>query len=131
MPKKTPPFPAYKEWTTARFFGFLRSGLRRMYSRWPPKYKAMAKAKRDYKGEGRQKYEYKCNKCNKYHPQKNVEVDHLTPCGSLSSYEDLPGFVERLFVSEDKLQILCKPCHKEITAAQRAASVQQRQKMKK
>lgn len=48
-----------------------------------------------------------------------MEVDHIIPAGSLKSYEDLPGFVERMFVGEDKLQVVCKSCHKAKTNDER------------
>lgn len=115
MAKRTPPHSSYPEWTTARFWSFIRSTLRRAWSRWPPKYKVLASAKRECKEKGRQKYEYKCSKCEGYFPQKEIEVDHITPCGSLNDYKDLAGFVERLFVSEEKLRVVCKQCHREIT----------------
>lgn len=52
--------------------------------------------------------------------QAKVEKDHIVPCGSLKSYEDLPGFVERLFAPVTGYRILCKPCHKIITKEARA-----------
>ena len=46
MARKTPPFLAYPEWTTAKFWGFVRSGLREKFNRWPPKYNVIKKAGR-------------------------------------------------------------------------------------
>lgn len=61
-----------------------------------------------------------CAQCNKLHERKNVEVNHIEPAGSLKDYNDLPAFCERLFVEDiSKLEVLCKPCHLEITKAQR------------
>src|SRR5574342_495004 len=60
---KTPPFGPYPEWSTAKFWAFLRSGLRAKWQRWPPKYAVVAKSKRKYEGENkRQKFEYQCDK---------------------------------------------------------------------
>ena len=110
----------YPDWSEAKFWSFVRSGLRSKANRWPPKFDVLAEAKRVYTGENkRQKYEYLCALCNNYHPQKNIEVDHIVPCGSLSSYEDLPGFVERLFCAKEGLRVVCKDCHKGVTNAQR------------
>jgi len=121
---RTPPYPAYPEWTTAKVMAFLRSGLRSKANRWPPKYQVLNEAKRPYKGPNkRQKYEYKCAICKKWHPQKNVEVDHIVPVGSLTCLDDLPGFVERLFCSKDGLRVVCKPCHKIITKEQREKNI--------
>jgi 5-methylcytosine-specific restriction endonuclease McrA len=119
--KKTPPFPAYPAWTTAKFFGWVRAILRQGYTRWPPKFEALKKASRPKpaKNKGRHRIEYKCAQCKKWKTRATVEVDHIIPCGSLKSYEDIPGFAERLFVGVDGLQVICKPCHKKKTAADR------------
>lgn len=110
---RTPPFKNYPEWSEARFWSFIRSALRSASNRYPVKYGVKNKAKRDYVGSNkRQKYEYLCALCNNYFPAKEVEVDHIVPAGKLSSYEDLPGFVERLFCAEDGLRVVCKPCHR-------------------
>lgn len=118
---KTPPFPAYPDWTTSKFWGFIRSGLRSKFTRWPPKYEALLAARRNVgaKKTSRQKYEYKCAECKKWFKGKEVEVDHIVPAGSLKCGDDLAGFVERVFCGKDKLQVLCKPCHKAKTAEER------------
>ena len=116
MTRKTPPYPEYEKWTTSRFFSFLRSTLRRAFTRWPPKYEVVERAKRNVRRKGvRHRFEYKCDSCKKYHKRTEVEVDHIVPAGSLKSFEDLPGFAERLFVSANKMRLLCKSCHKKVT----------------
>ena len=52
---------------------------------------------------------------------KEVEVDHIVPAGSLKTFDDLPEFVERMFCEADGFQVLCKPCHQLKTNAERAA----------
>lgn len=49
----------------------------------------------------------------------DVTVDHITPCGSLLCDNDLPKFVKNLFCTQDRLQVLCKDCHKTKTAEER------------
>ena len=48
---------------------------------------------------------------------KEIEVDHIEPVVDpdvgFTTWDD---FIERLFVEEDKLQVLCKDCHKKKTA---------------
>lgn len=118
MPKKTPPFPEWEKWTTARFWQFVRTALRGAFTRWPPKWEVLGDSKRtlteaQQKRRGvRHKYEYQCAACKKWYKQSQVEVDHIVPVGSLKTYDDLPGFVERMFVGKDKLQVLCKVCHR-------------------
>ena len=101
------------EWTSAAFFGFLRSGLRQLSRRWPPiARQAMHAARRKYHGPNkRQKWEYLCAGCGEWHAGKAVHVDHVVPCGSLRSMDDVRGFVERLFVEADGLRVLCHDCH--------------------
>jgi 5-methylcytosine-specific restriction endonuclease McrA len=70
------------------------------------------KARRAYKGPNkRQKFEYQCALCQNWFAEKNINVDHISPAGSLNSAQDLPGFVERLFCEQDNLQVLCTACH--------------------
>ena len=101
-------------YTESQFWGFIRAGLRSKYVRWPPRYKVLREASRPVTGK-RHKTEYQCAECSKWLKQSEVEVDHIEPCGSLRSFDDLPGFVERLFCEPDKLRVLCKPCHLRIT----------------
>ncbi len=109
---RTPPYVSHPEWSTAKFFGFLRSALRSAYNKWPPKWEVLKNAKRPFGGKDkRQKWEYQCAECNRWYKQKEISVDHIVPAGSLNTFEDLPGFAERLFCGTDGLQVLCKECH--------------------
>lgn len=108
------------KWTRSRYFSFIRSCLRRAWSKYPVKYQALQDARKPYDGEDkRTKWLYQCNICKEHFKGKEVEVDHMIPAGSLKDYSDLAGFVERLFCSKKDLQVLCKPCHKELTKQQR------------
>jgi 5-methylcytosine-specific restriction endonuclease McrA len=62
---------------------------------------------------------YQCASCKQKFKQKDVQVDHVVPAGSLKSFKDLPTFVENLFCSEDGLQVLCMDCHKAKTDKER------------
>ena len=98
------------------FWAFIRSALRQKSRWWKPVTQCKLNAKRPYKGSNkRQKFEYQCNKCKKWFPDKQINVDHITPAGELNKSDDLPGFVERLFVEESGLQCLCQNCHNEKT----------------
>lgn len=114
---RTPPSDRYPKWSTARFWGFVRSKLRAGWVNWPPRYDALAAAKRNAEPGQRHKFEYQCAICKCWHKQKDVEVDHIIPIGSLKSLEELPVFVDRLFAPADKLRVVCKPCHLRLTAA--------------
>lgn len=98
--------------TKAAFFSFIRSGLRQKSRRWKPIYDCLNNARRPSKSKNKRlKWEFKCAKCKKWHPQSNVSVDHIIPAGSLNSLDDLPMFVKTLFCELDNLQVLCSSCH--------------------
>lgn len=106
--------------TESAFWSFIRSSLRQKSRWWKPIAQAKAKAKRAYKGPlKRQKFEYQCAECLQWFPDKKINVDHITPAGSLKCANDLPGFVERLFVEVEGLQVLCSICHDKKTAKER------------
>jgi len=94
------------------FWSFIRSGLRQKSRFWKPITQCKLAARRPYKGPNkRQKFEYLCNVCNKWFPEKKINIDHIHPAGSLRCAQDLPGFVERLFCEIDNLQCICESCH--------------------
>jgi 5-methylcytosine-specific restriction endonuclease McrA len=98
--------------TESAFWSFIRSGLRQKSRWWKPITECKAKAKRKYIGSNkRQKFEYQCNQCKDWFPDKKINVDHICPAGSLNSAQDLPDFIERLFCEVDNLQVLCEKCH--------------------
>jgi 5-methylcytosine-specific restriction endonuclease McrA len=108
--------------TESAFWSFIRSALRQKSRWWKPITQAKQKAKRIYNGPNkRQKFEYLCAVCNKYHPEKKINVDHICPAGSLNCAQDLPGFVERLFCEQDNLQVLCETCHDKKTKLEKNA----------
>jgi len=98
--------------TESAFWSFIRSALRQKSRWWKPITECKMKARRAYKGPNkRQKFEYKCNNCKQWFSEKQINVDHIIPAGSLNNSQDLPGFVERLFCEIDNLQVLCSDCH--------------------
>jgi 5-methylcytosine-specific restriction endonuclease McrA len=98
--------------TESAFWSFIRSALRQKSRWWKPITECKMKARRAYKGPSkRQKFEYQCNTCKSWFPEKQINVDHIKPAGSLNCKEDLSGFVERLFCELDNLQVLCESCH--------------------
>lgn len=96
-------------WTEAQFFAYVRSSLRNAFRYWKP---IQACRKRVRKKIGVKQYVYQCESCKEYFDK--IEVDHNPPVGSLKSYEDLAGFLERL-TAEDGYRALCKQCHHGVT----------------
>jgi hypothetical protein len=103
------------EWTEAAFWGFIRSGLRQLSRRWPPLVRhALERVKRKSQSDNKRlKWEFLCERCDQWFARKEVEVDHIEPCGSLKSFADLSVFADRLFCESDGLRVLCSECHLE------------------
>jgi hypothetical protein len=135
LAKKTPPCPEYPEWTTAKYFSLIRTGLRGAFSRWPPKHEALKAVKEVVPvmdGEEQARYKtgqragqlkyttrYRCAACDNLFPIKEVETDHIVPAGSLKTYDDVVPFIQRVLCPVEGLQVLCKTCHREKTNAER------------
>jgi 5-methylcytosine-specific restriction endonuclease McrA len=123
MPKpktvRVPRTHAGGQWTKARYFSFIRGLLRGGFTRYPVKHQVKKQASRKMKGGRR--FEYHCSLCKKWFPNSQVEVDHIIPAGSLRSYEDLAGFVSRLYCEPENLQVVCKTCHQKKTNEERKA----------
>lgn len=106
------------EWTEKKILVWLRSAMRSASRRYPPLYAALAAAKEPYNVpstdkayNARQKYSYRCAECDGLFSGKEVAIDHRIDCGSLLSWDDLPGFASRLFCQQGDLDILCHDCH--------------------
>lgn len=106
-------------WTEARFKQFVRSALRAAFRKWPPKFDVLRNARTEVKlnpASGRQAMHYRCATCKGEFPLKQVQVDHIKPIGTFTTWDKL---VERLYCEAKKLQVLCKPCHKAKTKTER------------
>jgi 5-methylcytosine-specific restriction endonuclease McrA len=107
-------------WTEARYWGFIRSALREANRKYPPRFQAKLAARHNVDWD-RCRYGYECAECGELFKDKEVQVDHIVPAGTLKCYEDLPSFVANMFCEPDGLQVLCKPCHQTKTNAEREA----------
>lgn len=106
------------QWTEARFHSFVKSALRSASQRWPPKYEVLNAAKRGKKinsKTGRLAEHYECNACREQFPAKEVQVNHITPVVPVSGFDSWDGVVERMFCEKSGLEVLCIPCHKQVT----------------
>ena len=107
--------------TEAQYFGKLRSSLRKAFQWWEPMKFALNAARRKSQSDNKRlKFEYRCALCNQWFARKDVEIDHIIPCGSLIHYEDIAEFVKKL-TPEDPgaYQVLCKKHHQEKTNLER------------
>lgn len=100
------------QWTEAKYWSHIRNSLRSGFLRYPVRGQVK---KQSHEGPN----QYRCAGCDKLYGTKEVHVDHIIPCGKLTAYEHLAGFVERLFCEPDNLQVLCTECHKAKTKQDR------------
>jgi 5-methylcytosine-specific restriction endonuclease McrA len=104
----------------AKFYplAYAKGVLRRACKKCPPHYEAVNKAKKYYSKKNkdgsvckRKFVKFKCAMCKASFPQKEIEVDHITPIGlNFESFED---WTVALIMGDR--QILCKKCHKKKT----------------
>jgi hypothetical protein len=100
------------KWTEAQYWAKLRSALRQAFKWWEPAKQAVAKAKYG-------KF-YTCAACKARFPRKQVQADHVTPCGPLRCLADVAPFLERLTPEDvDAFQVLCETCHQQKTNDER------------
>lgn len=108
----------------AAYFTWLRGNLRRIWMRSPISNRFKSSLCRKPKpSDGvskRVKSVGDCSRCGKVFAKSSLEVDHVIPAGSIRCWEDVAGFVERLLGCASKhLRLICKPCHKIVTHAER------------
>ena len=95
-------------WTESMLMSRIRSALRRIHMYYKPRVSAKKAVERTVKGK-RHKFEYKCCECGNWFKSKEVEVNHIIPCGSLKTFQDLPSFCERLFCEDPSgYNVMCK-----------------------
>jgi isopropylmalate/homocitrate/citramalate synthase len=98
--------------SSSQFFGMIRSCLRQKSRWWHSIKVCKERAKIPYKGVNkRRKFSYICELCKGEFDAKNINIHHTVECGTLNSFEDIPGFVKRLFCDSDKLVCICTKCH--------------------
>lgn len=108
---RVPRTRAGETWTEARYFQFIRTTLRAASVKWQPIVQCALNARRKYTGQNKaQKWEYQCAVCGRWFLRTKMQVDHIEPCGSIKSYEDIGPFCQRLFCEIDGLRMLCGEC---------------------
>lgn len=114
--------------TSSSYWNYVRGGLRRgLWMRNPVKmeYKNKRRVRMINPNEKMLKrfpeiWACPCDICGGVFPQAEVEVDHKVGNHSLTCEEDLMNFFKSIaFVVESELQLVCKPCHKIKSYAQK------------
>lgn len=95
-----------KEWSPDRY---LLAAFRKVFRWSPERKKALARAFKYKKG----KIEfYECEDCHTIVPRKQKQVDHIEPVIiPTMGFEGYDNLKIRMFVTADKLRVLCKVCH--------------------
>lgn len=114
--------------TEAAFLSYIRGGIRRhLWAKSPIKLEFLKKARKQITNPNAKLRKGRptvwggvCEICKKEFQLKDMEVDHKTGEYALRKVEDIQSFVEGIvFVTFDDLALLCKPCHKTKTHAER------------
>lgn len=105
--------------TKAAFFSYIRGGIRRsLWNRAPQKIEYINKHRKriknpNPKGRVAEVWGGICALCGGEFPQNMMEVDHRVGNNSLKDFDDILPFILAIScVSEDDLQLVCKPCHR-------------------
>lgn len=122
-----PPWEEYSHiWKTkSSWFSYVRGCIRKAWMRHPAKMEYIKKHRKripnpNPKGKFKEVWGFTCELCGNDFPQKDGQIDHKVPAGSLKDTDDIQGFVERLlYVCEDTLQYVCKDCHGILTHAEK------------
>lgn len=129
MTKKQPwiDFPAI--WPTeARFITWVRGVLRKGWSNNPIKIEYLNSRKVKIVNTNPKSMKahptvagYVCEQCGKETKSADVEVDHAGAVqGKFTCMDDIQGYAEHLFLVDfDSLEVVCKPCHKIRSYAQK------------
>jgi 5-methylcytosine-specific restriction endonuclease McrA len=129
---QVPKIRAHGTMTEAGYRAFIRSMLRRGSIRWKPKYVAKAMARHHEKlpnGRGRDVFHSLCAECEQLVPETSAVVDHIKPVVDPNvGFTTWDDFIERLFCEADNLQVLCKVCHDEKTAKEKAEAKERKTK---
>ena len=104
-----------QSWTEAEYWGRVRGALRQVFSRWKPAQAAFKLAEcgtRINPKTGREKKIYRCAICGEADYREAMQVDHIEPCGTLRSPEDIAPFLAKLTCEDtSRFQLLHKACH--------------------
>lgn len=120
MPKRVERTHAGGTWSKSRYYQFIRSGIRLLTMKWPVKWQVLADGQRKYTGKDKRiKLENTCEMCKKWFPKSSLQLDHITPCGSLKCDDDIVPFLNTALSERENWQRLCSGCHTKKTAKER------------
>lgn len=110
---------------------FVKSKLRQMTLRWPPRSEALKLARKE-----RGKYE--CAHCNKLFHSSQVQLDHAQPIVPLPGIPhtneggiDMNVWISRAFIPVEDWLVLCEKCHEAKTDLEDQMRMHYKEKDKK
>lgn len=106
--------------TESEFWAKILSALRNATRFWKPAQDKLNEGRRNSMSSNKRlKYEYNCESCRKWFPQKEIQLDHIIPCGGINGIDKVAGWIEKAFVEIEGYQRLCVSCHNKKTLAER------------
>ena len=63
---------------------------------------------------------YKCQSCQKAFGPKEIHVDHIEPIVNITGFISWDEYINKLFVTTDKMQVLCIQCHEAKSMVERS-----------
>lgn len=92
---------------------YIFAGLGKVWMWWPPR----NEVKKRCKVEGKSGW-FKCELCGQ--EREKIDVDHIRPVVPVSGFTTWDAYIAARFVTADKLQGICKDCHKRKTKVENA-----------
>ncbi len=92
---------------------YIFAGLGKVWMWWPPR----NEVKKRCKVEGKTGW-YVCELCKQQ--RERIDVDHINPVVPTSGFTTWDNYIAARFVTSDKLQGICKDCHKAKTKGENA-----------
>lgn len=106
---------------------YLVGVLRKASYRYPERYAA----KKAALIPGTKPQLFRCNLCQGSFTSEDSQVDHIQPVVGINGFSSWDVYIDSLFVTRDRLQVLCRPCHKEKTKRENAERRAARRKKRK
>ena len=113
------------KWTPARFRSFVKSGLRALSNKWPPKYECRKAAwveRGVYRCAGYKQKPHNVSASigERGKKKNNIFIDHIVPViDPIKGFTTWDKVVANLFCEKKNLQVLCLNCHKEKSSDER------------
>lgn len=112
----------------SKFWQWMRGNLRKaLWQHYPVRttykkehtWNVTVAERKKYNLSNRVKRVGRCELTGEIHAASNLEVDHISPAGSLKSWEDVGDFIGRLLCPKENMRLVSKEAHRIHTYAER------------